>query len=384
MILGAILKLNYSSYKDTEMRIMKIKNNRLIVVLGMHRSGTSVITRSLQIMGVGLGDRLMPPVEGNNAKGFWEDVDLNALNIEMLNTVDSDWFYVQAIKSIDIEILHKQGYFLRAVELLREKVSSSAIFAFKDPRVAKLLPFWKDAFTHCNLDVDYVLAVRNPLSVVKSLMKRDALDAEQSYLLWLSYVITSLTYSAGKKRVFVDYDRLIKSPDNELNRVVKYLDLEINPTELQKFKTEFLDKDLRHTLYNPSDLLLDEACPPLVREIYAVLLDVASDNVSFDELDSKVANWATELDRLKSPLMLIDKLFVQKVVAMNAVSERDAQIVSLTQALASKKADIDNYIQQLQDRQYQLDTLLSSISWRLTTPLRNIAKMMRKKNRNLK
>jgi hypothetical protein len=61
------------------------------------------------------------------------------------------------------------------------------------------------------------------------------------------------------------------------------------------------------------------------------------------------------------------------------VSERDAQIVSLTQALASKKADIDNYIQQLQERQYQLDTLLSSTSWRLTTPLRNIAKMMRKK-----
>jgi hypothetical protein len=104
------------------------------------------------------------------------------------------------IDSSDVEILHNQGFFLRAVELLREKVSESPIFAFKDPRVAKLLPFWKDVFAHCNFDVDYVLAVRNPLSVVNSLTKRDGLDAEQSYLLWLGYVITSLTHTTGKKK----------------------------------------------------------------------------------------------------------------------------------------------------------------------------------------
>ena len=57
---------------------------RLIVVLGMHRSGTSAITRGLQVMGVGLGDRMMPAMP-DNVKGFWEDVDLNALNMEMLS-----------------------------------------------------------------------------------------------------------------------------------------------------------------------------------------------------------------------------------------------------------------------------------------------------------
>ena len=63
---------------------VETKPQRLIVVLGMHRSGTSAMTRGLQVMGVDLGDRMMPPVAGNNAKGFWEDIDLNALNIEML------------------------------------------------------------------------------------------------------------------------------------------------------------------------------------------------------------------------------------------------------------------------------------------------------------
>jgi hypothetical protein len=61
-----------------------MKKTKMVVVLGMHRSGTSAITRGLLVMGVRLGDRLLPAVKGENDKGHWEDVDLNALNIEML------------------------------------------------------------------------------------------------------------------------------------------------------------------------------------------------------------------------------------------------------------------------------------------------------------
>jgi len=78
---------------------METNNKKLIVVLGMHRSGTSAITRGLQVLGVSLGDRMIPPVEDNNPKGFWEDMDLNALNIEMLSALDSDWCRVTPVNS---------------------------------------------------------------------------------------------------------------------------------------------------------------------------------------------------------------------------------------------------------------------------------------------
>ena len=71
---------------------MEESNDRLIVVLGMHRSGTSAITRALKVLGVDLGDRLMLAVEGDNNKGYWEDIDFNALNIEMLRAIGKDWF----------------------------------------------------------------------------------------------------------------------------------------------------------------------------------------------------------------------------------------------------------------------------------------------------
>ncbi|MFA5924755.1 MAG: rhamnan synthesis F family protein [Methylococcaceae bacterium] len=386
---------------------MKIKNNKLIVVLGMHRSGTSAITRGLQVMGVELGDRLMPPFEDNNPKGFWEDIDLNELNIEMLNAIDSDWYHLAAIGSIDVEILRKEGYFLRAAELLRQKVGSAPIFGFKDPRVAKLLPFWKEVFSHCQFDVSYVMAMRHPLSVVKSLAKRDGIEAGQSYLLWLVHVITSLTSSAGDKRVFVDYDRLMQSPDYELNRIAKHLNLKIDLTELQNYKAEFLDQGLRHTVYELNDLLLDDTCPPIVCEVYASLLDVASKKTKVDEveLQSKLVRWLDEVERLRSSLLLVDKLMAQKLVATQAVAERDGQLTNLNQAITERDKQIANFNQAVTERDKQLANLnqalderdghianfnhgiaerdayirelVSSKSWLITKPIRWVSRIVR-------
>jgi hypothetical protein len=332
----------------------KLRRNRLIVVLGMHRSGTSAIARGLQVLGVDLGVQLIPPVDGNNAKGFWEDIHFNALDVEMLAAIESDWNYVGAIDTNDLEVLHRQGYFLRALELVQEKVSSSPIFAFKDPRVAKLLPFWTEVFAYGKFDVSYVLVVRHPLSVAKSLTKRDGLEAEQSYLLWLGHVLTSLSNSADKKRVLVDYDRLMQSPDHELSRIAKHLELEIDPKELQNYKTEFLDEELRHSFYDLNHLLLDDACPPLVQEVYSDLLDVASDSSVFSGLESKVARWLDEFERLKSTLKLIDKFLAR-------IAESEGQ-VDLSHTIA--------------ERDRKIEEITNTISWKLTRPLRVLSRAL--------
>lgn len=386
---------------------MEIKNNKLIVVLGMHRSGTSAITRGLQVMGVELGNRMMPPVKGDNPKGYWEDIELNALNIEMLHAIGNDWCHLAAIDSNDINILRNQGYFLRAVDLLRHKVINASPFGFKDPRVAKLLPFWKEVFSHCRFDVSYVIVVRHPLSVVKSLDKRGGIEAEQSYLLWLGHVIMSLTGSVDDKRVLVDYDRLMQSPDYELNRIAKHLDLELDTTELQSYKTGFLDQGLRHTIYDLNDLLLDDSCPPIVYEIYAALFDVASEKTKLDDLEllNRIARWSDEFERLKSPLKLVDRLLIQKgVVASQTVAERDGQIATLSQAIAERDGQLATLNQAIAERESQMAELraeivsreewalkldqhlkiaqaqytqmASSTSWRISLPLREAKRFL--------
>ena len=150
---------------------METNSNKLIVVLGMHRSGTSVIARGLKVLGAHLGNNL-DAAGIDNPKGYWEDLDINALNVEMLNFLKNDWHFLTPIQSEDVDTLHRNGYFLRAVEMLRKKMAQAPIFGFKDPRVAKLLPFWKKIFAHGQFKTYYILAIRHPLSVIKSLAAR--------------------------------------------------------------------------------------------------------------------------------------------------------------------------------------------------------------------
>ena len=352
----------------------------------MHRSGTSAITRGLQVLGVSLGDHVLPP-QGDNQKGFWEDIDLNALNMETLSALGSDWHHLAPIESGDVDVLSKKGYIVSGVDLLRRKVGKTPVFGFKDPRVVKLLPFWKVVFNNCHLDVSYVLALRHPLSVASSLARRNGFDAEKSYLLWLEYVITSLSSTFGEKRILIDYDLLMNSPEHELKRIAKCLDLEINPAELQHYLSEFLDAGLRHTVYDLNELSSDDTCPPLVREIYTTLLDVASDNTNITDvaIQNKVEQWVGEFERSKSYLTLVDKIYIEKEAVAQTVSERDEKIVNIHQTLVERDNEIENIKQAVACRDIQILNLKTAInaynnstSWRITMPVRAAGKMLRK------
>lgn len=305
----------------------------------------------------------------------------------MLQILGNDWHYLAPIQPDDIEILRQKGYFLRAVELLRVKIGDAPVWGFKDPRVAKLLPFWKEVFSQCQLDVSYILTLRHPLSVARSLTIRDGFDTEKGYFLWLEHVLTSLSGTAGEKRILIDYDRLIDSPDCELHQIEKHLGLEIDPVELQTYKTAFLDRGLRHTVFGLNNLLLDDACPPLVHDIYSELLETATDKKRIDDphLQKKFDLWADELKRFKSSLTLVDKL--TKTVAernkhvaslIQQISERDEQINLLERQYGSLEA-------QFSDLEHMVHELHNSNSWRITIPLRfisNRVKIFLQKNKH--
>ncbi|MCL2336166.1 MAG: glycosyltransferase [Firmicutes bacterium] len=320
------------------------EKQKLIVVLGMHRSGTSAITRGLQVLGVHLGDKLIPPAK-DNSKGFFEDMDITLLNAEMLQALGIDWHYLSPLIQSDIEKLREKGYLLRATELLRQKLSDCPAWGLKDPRLAKLLPFWQEVFVHCGLDVSYVLALRHPLSVVKSLAKRDGFEAEKSYLLWLGHVLMSVVNTEEQKRILVDYDSLMGNPEHELERMAESLGLKMDSKALEVYKSRFLDTGLRHSKYGLNDLLLDNACPPIVLDIYTELLTIALEEKSLNDTDLhiKTVVWLKEFDRLKSIFCLVDRLAVQKTNLDWIVAERDEQILSLNQVVVESNSQIVNY-----------------------------------------
>jgi GT2 family glycosyltransferase len=315
---------------------------RLIVVLGMHRSGTSTMTRALLAMGVELGSRLMPPVGGVNDKGFWEDLDLYELNIEMLGALNRDWHYLAPVAEDFVELLCGKGFLSRAEELLRLKIGQSPVFGFKDPRVTMLLPFWQRVFALCDLDVSYVLALRNPVSVAKSLARRERFEFPKSTLLWLGHVLSMMQCTIGAyRRILVDYDRLVRSPGSELQRMADRLNLVLDPAESQKYERDFLDIELQHSMHDAQDLSAADFGMPLVLELYPLLQSVASDRLDIDApvMTRQVNHASVEFARHRYYLSQMDVIYQRSQLVSRDVSERDAKISALQRAIEQAREE---------------------------------------------
>lgn len=314
-----------------------IKNSSLIVVLGMHRAGTSAMSRALKVLGVELGNALIE-ADQYNEKGYWEDQDINRLNNQILLSLDTEWHSLAPIKHNDVDFLKEEGYLLRAVELLREKTQGVSLFGYKDPRVAKLLPFWKMVFESARFNPLYILVNRHPLSVCKSLARRDGFEMEKGYLLWMQHTINSLAGTETEGRVLVDYDMLMEAPDVELKKVAQAFNLKIDEQELGEYQTEFVDKSLQHTKYQLKDLLIDEVAPPLVSEIYGKLLDVAAGRVRMEHAAFKkeTASWAREFSRMSSSLALTDKLEGKREARLQKLKDQATNLEARARGLADQ------------------------------------------------
>jgi hypothetical protein len=256
---------------------------RLIIVLGMHRSGTSAITRGLKTLGVELGDNLYAPDPNINAKGYWEDADLAGLNIRLLEALGSQWHDARPLPRDFVDRLASAGFLPQAVDLLQAKLQAHRVFGFKDPRNSLLLPFWKRAFARLDVRVGYVLAVRNPLSVIESLARRDRFDFKKSAQLWLMHSVHMMeNTNSEKERAIVDYDTLMETPAEVLRRIGRSLALDAIPCELEAYEREFLDRTLRHSEYDPDHPALTGFMGTMLRDLYAALRQAACGMITLD------------------------------------------------------------------------------------------------------
>ncbi|WP_158601829.1 methyltransferase domain-containing protein [Pararobbsia silviterrae] len=321
---------------------------RLIVILGMHRSGTSAITRAMATLGADFGDNLMPAVGGNNEKGFFEDVDVNRLNIELMNALGIEW---HSIRDFDLERLPPavlDGFQIRALTLLRGKINGR-IFALKDPRIARLMAFWKPVFDRVGVPVSYVIAVRNPMSVVQSLAKRDGFTEELSYLLWLAHVVPALIATRDVSRVLVDYDTLLDAPGPELERMAREMGLALDARHVQTFSEEFLEGGLRHTRFQPQDLDLVRVSPPAVAQLFQALDRACRGASESDALVSAVERGRALLRDLTPILQRVEAGASPQVGNLQKqIAERDRAIQTLSNGIQERDRVIAESQRQLQ------------------------------------
>lgn len=221
--------------------------NKIIVVLGMHRSGTSAFAKAIVDLGAYPGDSLIPGDE-ENEKGYWEDANIVAINNRILDSFNMKWY------SIDNPLLNRfekflpffEGQFLQdAVDIVRNQLSKSDAIIIKDPRISVLLPFWEKVFAIVGLEAQYVLAIRNPLETAKSLLKRDNMQIEQGIKLWTYYNFMSLL-NLNKDILLCSFSSLLDNPEKELERVSRFVKLNNEVKDTLGYQGRFLEKSLKH------------------------------------------------------------------------------------------------------------------------------------------
>ncbi|HEY0662669.1 MAG TPA: sulfotransferase [Lysobacter sp.] len=179
-----------------------------LIVLGMHRSGTSVLARLLNLMGVYFGPEGMSTgANQENPKGFWERRDVRALNDSVLHAVGCDW---NRVLKLDVAALPQPvvaDFNKRASKLLLE-MDAHRPWLLKEPRLCLLLPLWRKW-----LEVPVCIHIyRNPVEVASSLHKRNGIPMEAGLALWERYVRSALDASEGLPSVAVSHRQLMEEP----------------------------------------------------------------------------------------------------------------------------------------------------------------------------
>lgn len=333
----------------------------IFVILGGARSGTSVIARGLHTLGINLGDKLIPTKNTSkwNPKGFWEDREIGQINARIFATLNLHRYSISLVNPDDLVGDKLAALREEATRIIAERIATSDNWAFKDPLTVKLLPFWQAIFKNLNLKEHYIIALRNPLASAESYKKLTKSDLEKGLLLWITHLIPAIMQTHEHNRMVVSYDLIMQNPEQQLMRIKQQLAIPfiLEPTAIEGFKNDFLDKKLHHYGCTQEQLQKHPAitATPFCIPAYDFLLRLAEDKMAFSDKEFS-ANWH-----------LLQNEF-----------EKSYPGYCYIETLLEKNKQIQR---SLRDIHKSLPWKLISPLWLIDNGLRNLRKMARSKRR---
>ena len=259
-----------------------------VVVLGMHRSGTSALTGVLGELGCSLPRDPMSP-HPMNPKGFMESDRITALDDDLLNALGSSWFDWRPLPDGWEESAPAQEFRDRALSELGAVYGDTELFVMKDPRICRLVPVWSAVLARAGREPLFVCTHRDPREVAASLDQWAGYDPAYSQLLWLRHVLDAEAATRGRPRTFTSYSRLMRDWLGAVERIAGDLQLEWpQPANAVGDAVEtFLDGDLQRTVI---DQHTDDGLSPWcltafeILERWAASGEIEGDHLTRDRL----------------------------------------------------------------------------------------------------
>lgn len=319
-----------------------------IVVAGMHRSGTSAMTRVINLLGADITSNLMPPIKDQNDLGFWESVKIANIHDNLLRELNSSWddpipLPPHWINSVAAQEAKRQI----SVEIERD-FAASAVFVAKDPRLTRLLPLWLELFKEKDIEPFIVIPFRNPLEVADSLKKRNGFAPEQSALLYVYSNLEVELASRGQRRLFIPYDRLLSDCASvivDLTQTCHQLDA--IPSDAVFNIEHFLRNELYHHRHTRDSICGEPSFARTIVELYDSLVSISKNGgedalrQSFDTFRNTIAEGAKLFHMFIATPREEMQQYAQKATLLNAeLAVRNAELTELRNNAVALRTDL--------------------------------------------
>jgi hypothetical protein len=241
---------------------------RAIVVLGVYRSGTSALTRALNLCGALLPESVHSPQMGLNPTGFWETEDVTDLDSRLIEQLGGKWNRVDFTLPDEGPVIEEFRDDARAI--LREVYHDAPLILIKDPRICALAPAWHRALTDHGYRPGYVVSVRHPLEVARSLRAGGGGTLEAGLSLWRAFMdrVEAFVATADAPVLHVSYEMLLQDWRAVIDRVARRLDVPLDAVRGAAEVDRFLDGTL-HNQRGSDEELTREAGPAQAAAILA-------------------------------------------------------------------------------------------------------------------
>jgi len=206
--------------------------NQVVVILGVHRSGTSMVANILHHCGVNMGRVFREPDEYNKY-GYYEDLDFRALNKWIINLAGGTWYNPPTAEAIK-RSAERIPYIISALIAHKQRVS---LWGWKDPRtvltIADIHPFLRRPL--------YICVRRNPDAILRSLKERASGGGySESNEHWKSLIgtyqeqLNLFLYKRNPFHIFVDFERLVnkETSEEEVTKLLSYIGAPLLLTDL--------------------------------------------------------------------------------------------------------------------------------------------------------
>ena len=322
-----------------------------LLVIGPSRSGSSALTAVLSLLGASLPATLMPPGPGN-PHGHFEPQRLMELNEEILAAHGLAYWDPIPIPPTWFDSAEAAGFTTRIAETITAEYASRPLPIIKDPRLCRTAPLHISALHLLGLTPHAIIPLRHPAAAARSLATRDNTPPETAELLQIRELLGAELHTATLPRAWSRYDDLLANWRHTTAQIAATLNLTwpTHPDQAAPAIEAFLAPSLRHHT-------TDTAAGPLAEHLYtATSHDEATLHTTFhavrtilDEHDRLLAPWHTTLR---------------------------ARLAQLAPIVLAQARDLETRTSEIAALHTIIANLQASTSWRLTAPLRTLARLL--------